>query len=337
MKKHMPNRNIIILIGIIIICCTSIVLTGSTKSDHGTNAKELKEILEETTDKDEKTNKEEAKEKEKKPEKIYYAFNEKELVDLIDSANGAKVLSTYGDANLSEDVLNNIQNEITNLERQKVDFSFVVLDINRRFGIAYNADWITTSESTIKAPYGCSLLEVAPDLYEQYKYWFDPMIKMSDNYSYEALRYKFGIEYLRNWYSRANVDISSLYSIYPTNMRVRDMAKFWVLIYEFLNSDKVPLGFKIQFNGTYYSSIYAELGKKYYIQSKPGWYFYDGPESVDKIPWNEEQSLNDAGVIYAGGGPYILAIFSHSNPDVRRLGPIISAIDEAVASAPEYK
>lgn len=49
---------------------------------------------------------------------------------------------------------------------------------------------------------------------------------------------------------------------------------------------------------TSHSFIDAELGKKYWVYSKPGWF------------WGTPQVYNDAGIVMNGDNPYVLAMLS---------------------------
>ena len=271
------------------------------------------------------------------PEKIYYPFDESALLNILESAN-ADNLSTFGESFINIEALENIQSEIDALENQNFSLGFITLDINRHFGLSYNTNWQTTSQSTIKAPYACSLLDAHPELYEEYKDVINPMIKFSDNESYEQiLRPIFGIDYMLAWCQRCNVTENIAWADYPRDITVRDMAKFWVLIYELLNSDRVTNEFKDLFNDSAFSSIYLKLSDKYNIQSKAGWEYNNSLEYVDKNPINDEAATNDAGIIYAEAGPYILVIYTDVIADSQTLSPIIGAIDEVMSSAPIYK
>lgn len=231
--------------------------------------------------------------------------------------------------------------ETESLEREGVKFSFVATNLRGRELFSYNKNWKFCSQSTIKAPFVCSLLDYKPELFNAHREQIRQIITVSSNSAYEELFEKYGNENLAKWCEDVFVDPETVSRIYPRQITVSDMARLWTKMYEYL-SDRAPKELVAWFYGTKYSAIYSALGGKYKTWTKAGWEngIDDGDEIgstkipdpiyTDGDPLNDETSTNDTGIVFSPKTPYILAIFTNIPTNPPRLEGLVRAIDEQI-------
>lgn len=229
--------------------------------------------------------------------------------------------------------------EMKKLTDRGARFSFAATDLDGNVILSENAHWRFCSQSTIKAPYVCSLIDGRPEIFDIEIEKIKNVITVSDNADYEELRKKYGDQNLLKWCYNMGVDEKTVSAMYPRNITVLEMAKLWIKMYEFL-SKKAPESLKKWLYGTKYSAIYETLGGKYLTWTKSGWEngIGDGddidaegvpdPRFTDGDPLNDETATNDTGIVFAERRPYILAIFTDIPTSPHSLYGLVNAIDE---------
>ncbi len=265
---------------------------------------------------------------------------------LADSINGKKVRKTIDGidgllqgvvfsegAECGEEVLGILNEQIQALYDEKYSLSFVCVDMDTKKAFSYNADWVFCSQSTIKAPFVLSLLDAKPEAFEENKDAIREIITKSSNSDYENLRDKYGTDYIVKWCEKAGVSTEITDSYYPRNITVKDLAKLWTLMYNYLNNsaNEELVGW---FFGSAFSSIYRALGDKYHTWTKAGWeegsYNSKGQMEyrfIDGDPTNDEVATNDTGVVFSDAGNYILTIFTNIPADTTEVEKLVLAID----------
>jgi len=246
-------------------------------------------------------------------------------------------IKLYDLTKIDDNALALLKGEMSKFDDEGISYSFIATKIDGTKLFSYNEDWIFTSQSTIKAPFVCSLLDSRPELFLENYQAIKEIITISSNEYYEALREKYGTEYLKKWMDKAGLDEKLLKWVYPRNIRVSDLAAFWPLMYDFLTT-KAPKELVDWFYGTMYSAIYNKLGSKYKTWTKAGWEngIGDGNDITDQQPdpcytdgnpENDEVATNDSGIICTKNGPYIMVIFTNVPTNPPKLENLVGAIN----------
>lgn len=269
-----------------------------------------------------------------------------------DSLQTAKTFTTtdkltgFGGANMETDEMKIVQTELDNILKQGKMVSFVTINTKTQKGFSFCADRVCVGKSTIKAPYITSLLMNDSTIFEQDQDAIKKAITYSNNESYTYLRSKYGNDIFKNFCSDVYVDISKCNENFPKSMTVRDLAKMWARMYPFIlgnkNANSTLREFVSYFKCTAYSPFSTLLWRDYDVYSKAGW---DEGISVDeetgllgKIPnsnmidgdpLNNEEAMNDTGIVCAPNGDYIFAYFSDFPAITDLMYPLILAINNA--------
>ena len=235
----------------------------------------------------------------------------------LNSASGSRSITTFGGFSLSTGARNRLQTAINSVTSRGYNMSFIMVDITTGKGVAYNADQPFYSASTIKGPYVACLGAKVPSSVSSWRSTMESTIRVSSNEGYNALRNAFGAAPMRTWCSEAGVSTAIANSNY-TNLSSRDLAKLWLRNYTYFTSG-VSNAATVQswYTSSLNSVIHYNLGSRYYMNTKPGWIGL----SV--------HAANDAGIVWANGRPYIVAIMSNSPGNVRVLDQVVLAIDGA--------
>lgn len=232
-------------------------------------------------------------------------------VDCIKNTAKIQVFGTEGKAPNLE-VLNR---ELEAVKKDNHNISFLLINLERLNGIAYNIDMEMCTQSSIKGPYIGALLESDYDLLQENGQNMHDAIVNSDNDAYLSLCRKYGFQPIRSWAKDVGVDPYVVQIPFPRLMTVRDMAKLWVKMYAFLNEENDKTNFAKYFAKTAGSGISYELGKDYPVQTKAGW------------EWNpcsnkDRCACNDCGIVYSKNGPYVEVIFTDIPWDLSEPNPI---------------
>jgi beta-lactamase class A len=235
----------------------------------------------------------------------------------LSGAPGGGWIQGFGGYTPSASLQSRLQNGIKLITNRGYHVGFVMVDLYSGLGVAYNADGQFYSASTIKGPYVASLAALdgnALNLRRSQMYY---AIKISDNASYAALRNSYGNGPILAWANRSNVRASAIDQLYDW-YSARELALLWTSNYEyFFGGAYGSKEVSSWYNGTHMSEINRLLGSYYTVYSKPGWY-----------PSSAYQVTNDAGIIWANGRPYIMAIMSNVPSNFSYLDNIIYALND---------
>lgn len=261
-----------------------------------------------------------------------YAEEAAKLRGSIDSAQSGEELSSFGQWEPDQEKMNAIEALTRALTDAGYDLGYIMIDTNSGNGVAFNADQIFCSQSTIKGPYVASMYEVHPDSFNDKNDKIHDVLQYSDNDAYLYLRQTYLSDGLKNWIKTTGIRSELGNSLY-VNYSAREFAKLWTEMYRFFHtSDNQELC--DLYVGSKFSACYNELGDEYTVRSKAGW--EDGcygssvplPEFVDKNPENDEVATNDGALIYSDNGEYIFVILSDVPADYKALQPLVRAVDD---------
>ena len=242
-----------------------------------------------------------------------------EMRKLIETAEDADGLAAFGAVRPTDEVLQELNNEIQRLSSDGHKVSLVMADLRARSGVAYHSAVPMCSQSTIKAIYAGALIESCPEaLTENGQYLHDAVV-YSSNDAYEKLRSIYGSAPIKRWCMETGVDTDFGDPNYPRNKTARDMFKMWTRLYCFLNGGADRTNF-----GAYYADSRASASAKQLpvpVQTKAGWEnglgdyrpfeLWEIPEGYrDGDPLNDECAINDTGIVYGKNGPYIFVIYT---------------------------
>ena len=240
----------------------------------------------------------------------------------LNHASGSGNLSLFGGAQASSASMTQLAQAMGAFTGQGLNVGFVMMDIATGKGISANADQSFYSASTVKGPYVASLYDkvFGGSAGGWYQTLNDACV-WSDNDAYYALRNAFGSSVFANWLYESGVDPNKANTNY-TWFTPRELGKLWLHMYDYFGSGAGGDQMSGLFSHGYYSSIYNELGDQYEVRSKPGWYPYDPGYTA----------TNDAGVVYAGGSPYLVVVLSDAPVRLDLVQSLVSALDSVHGS-----
>ncbi len=194
---------------------------------------------------------------------------------------------------------------------------FLMMDLNTGKGVAYNADTVYYSASSIKGPYITSLVANIPGTLDYEAGHFAAVANWSSNDDYAYIRSKYGTGYMNQWNSSARVadfQWAGYYGFYSP----WSLAKMWIKSDRFFhNGTTAGQRTGNLFTTPATSAIRETLGSKYQTQSKAGWYPSDGIYTASA----------DGGIVYASNGSYVVAVMSNVPGNVSRLDGIVRTLD----------
>ena len=250
------------------------------------------------------------------------------------------VITTPGFPEASE-VLEILTDAMDSLNSDWFDYGYLMLDLKSGEGVFYNIDEVFYTASSIKGPYAASLADIAPDIAFEWENTIVSMLKYSDNDAYTALNDTYRRVYIQQWCEETGIDPDPFRYKYP-HIGTRELAMLWIRAYEFFeeseNGDAVGAWFEEPAN----SLIHGVLGEEYTTRSKGGWIVpytppepeigEDGeliePEIPEGAIISTEGATVDAGIVYAGDHPYLVAIMSDLPSSFNTLVPLMEAIEE---------
>lgn len=232
---------------------------------------------------------------------------------------------TAPEAFLATDEMADVRDAIHQLEQERgATVSVVLLDIQTRRGITYNADASMYPASSIKAAYCAYLFEThggaggASALAEN-------CIVNSSNDAYNSLATTFGFRPWAAWltsHGAAGAAAEASVYTYP-RISAQELAAVWEEIWRYGTSGEAGAdeltGYLAR---TTVSPIADELRDDHVVWSKAGWF----PADANNIP-----ASNDAGVVFSDEGPYVMVIMTDIGSDLGALHPLIDALDAAHA------
>ena len=235
----------------------------------------------------------------------------------LNHASGSGSLSLFGGAQASSASITQLAQAMGAFTGQGLNVGFVMMDIATGKGISSNADQSFYSASTVKGPYVASLYDkvFGSSAGGWYQTLSDACV-WSDNDAYYRLRSAFGSGAFSDWLYESGVDPNKASTNY-TRFTPRELGKLWLRMYDYFGSGAGGNQMSGLFSHGYYSSIYNELGGRYEVRSKPGWYPYDPGYTA----------TNDAGIVYAGGSPYLVVVLSDAPVRLDLVQNLVSALD----------
>ncbi len=205
---------------------------------------------------------------------------------------------------------------IRDTENEGYHTGMVMIDIRTGKGIAYNAEQYFYSASTIKGPYMVSLAAEEPDKAKKDEKTIEAIARTSDNNLYSNLFKAHGTKNYKLWCVNAGADYKITQSQY-TDYTAEDLARLWLENYAYFSSGKEYAETAgAWFENPNQSPIHKVLGRVYTTRTKAGW-----------IGQNMKAS-NDAGIVYAGNSPYVIAILSDYGDRLNKLEPYVHVFEE---------
>ena len=244
------------------------------------------------------------------------------LRDLTRHIHDEDSLYIFGPSRPSGEAAARLQAELDLLTEGDHDVSLIMADITTLSGAAFHSAVPMCAQSTVKAPYVYSILQMMPDvLWEDGMLMHDAVV-FSDNRAYRRLYEKYGSAPLEKWCAETGVDPGFAKELYPRTYTARDMFRLWTRLYAFLNSGEDETNSGAWLADTSASAARKQLGGRFPVQTKAGWESglpeelnYDpcaaAPAAfTDKDPSNDECAINDSGAVYTDCGPYLFVIYT---------------------------
>ena len=238
------------------------------------------------------------------------------------STTDAGLTVTAPEAFLGSAELAAVEDEIAALEEDGFTVSVVLLDLETRRGVTYNADAAMYPASSIKAAF-CTWLYETKGGAGKLSSEVANAITNSDNEAYDKLTDTYGYESFESWYKDVSgfaFERPRVHYIYP-HVTASSLASVWEEIYDFGTSDEKgadELGSYLA--QTAVSPIAEVLRGDVEVWSKAGWY----PADEWDIP-----ASNDAGVVFSDTGAYVMVVMTNMSSNLGALEPLVSALDAA--------
>lgn len=231
----------------------------------------------------------------------------------------------FGGATAAQWVLDELDQATSSFYAQGYSLGYLMIDLATGKGVARDLDTQYYSASTVKGPYVTSLYKYAfgdnASKAQAYQSHLENAIRYSDNDEYLWLRSSFGTWPIRQLLSDAGVSSSKAYLNYVW-YSPRELAKIWVEMYEYFENGSAGQQCSSLYSSSAHSAIYNQLGGRYPVRSKPGWYPTEYPYT----------STNDAGIVYAGDRPYLLVVLSNAPERFDMLQRVVAALENVHAT-----
>ena len=245
----------------------------------------------------------------------FRSFNPPQL-DAVNSAAGGKSITTFGGYTLSDSLRSDLQKAIDTARDGKRNIGFLMVDIRTGQGVAYNPDEQFYSASTIKAPYVASLVFREPSSIDKWGGSMKAALEQSNNFAYTTLRKTYGTGPLQTWAAKAGINDSRIWKSDYVWYTPKELAKLWLVNYTFFESGGNAGKVASWLQNPNRSLIRPVLGSKYTVLTKAGW--KSAPEAA----------LNDAGIVYAENGPYVLVIMTdYPGSGDEKIKGLVEALD----------
>lgn len=225
-------------------------------------------------------------------------------------------IEILGDWELSADHEARLKALLENTRKKGFHVGIVMIDVHTGKGIAVHGKREFYSASSIKGPYIVSLAAMYPKTVKTRMDSFRAVAVNSDNAVYSGLVNQYGRKHYNAWRKAADAD-APLDRGHYASVSAEALTQLWLLNYQFFTTNRKngwPMG--ELFERPNYSAIKPVLGGRYQTQTKAGWI----GEKVN--------AAADAGIVYAGDDPYILAIVSDYRGTLQRLEPYVGLMDE---------
>ena len=226
-------------------------------------------------------------------------------------------LRTLGDYTLTEDDENRISDMLEAVYSSGYSMGFVLLDIRSGKGLCYNSRYAYYSASSAKASFVVSLAMNRPEIIRDCADDMEGITVYSDNEIYAVMQEIYGLDYYEDFAASVGVhpDLSDGGYAFFT---AEDLARLWLGNYLYFSSGKEGRIVGSWFENPEESSVNDVLGKKYRTRTKAGWIDLYGDYCVTV----------DAGIVYAGGDPYIIVLMSDFPSSLQSLNEAVKALDK---------
>ena len=226
-----------------------------------------------------------------------------------------KSFTLLGGLIADQSLLKALASAVKTFEATGYSTGFVLQDVASKMGIEYRPDVTYYTASTIKGPFIASLAAKNPSAISQNLSTVLSVLHDSSNEGYSSLRNRYGSSTIKAWASEAGLSPDKVKNLYAY-LTPRELFALWNRNYSYFTSSERGREVASWFEKPNLSPIHASLGSHYTTQSKAGWIGYPGYHAA-----------NDAGVVYAPNGTYILSIMSDADGKLNLLNPIVSALD----------
>lgn len=191
----------------------------------------------------------------------------------------------------------------------------VMLDIQSGQGIAINPEKKFYSASSIKGPFVISLAAMYPQTLKKQENAFKAVAVNSDNGAYSGLVGLYGRKFYNAWCDAVDAEAPLTDGDYTTTT-AEDLARLWLLDYQYITGNPT-YGAAVGelFETPNRSAIQPVVGERYRTQTKGGWI-------AERL-----RTAADAGIVYAGEDPYIVALISDYPANLKKLEPYMELLD----------
>lgn len=229
---------------------------------------------------------------------------------------------TAPEAFLESSELAEVEDEIAALEEDGVTVSVVLLDLETRRGVTYEADRPMYPASCIKASY-CTWIYESHGSAAGMSDTVSGCLLYSSNEDYHALLEKFGLSAYTQWLKAHGATEAAKTSgtrYYPY-ISANELSSIWQEIHRYGTSEEAGADELVGYlSQTTNSPIAETLRDGNEVWSKAGWYPADGTGL---------QTTNDAGVIFSDTGAYVMVVMTNMSSNLEGLKPLIRALDAA--------
>lgn len=240
--------------------------------------------------------------------------------EMLDSISGEKIISTFGNFELSEENKNLLQSEIDKNTSKGYKTGFVVMNLNSLEGFSYNADEKIYSASTIKGPYIVSMVKSDNSLLEKEKTRIEATLIRSSNYDYESLRDKYGNEHFISFSAETGNDLVVDTTRNYQFLTPRKLAHLWLGNYIFFESGETGDSLGKIFENPVISPIHEIFSEEFITRTKAGW-----------ITKNNTRVTNDAGIVYTENGDFLVVIMTTAPCDFSVVENMAEAIKSIIS------
>ena len=234
-----------------------------------------------------------------------------------DSADGEKAapeLRYLGGFRPTRETRSEIRKLVSEIRESGRQVSFLMLDIDSGKGVAYNEGQQFYSASTVKGPFVASLIREDAERLDSEENTIRRILEYSDNDSYGLLFNRYGAQACKDMAKSYGYEMEFTDCWY-TKYTSEELGRLWLGCYDTFAEGKEGEELGELFENPERSAIRKALGEECATRSKGGW-----------ISERGYCVTNDAGIVYADNGPYILVIMSDYPSRMDELEPIAESL-----------
>lgn len=214
----------------------------------------------------------------------------------------------------SSKAMKRLRGAIKNMKGYKL--GFVMMDLTTGAGISYNPGKQLYSASALKGPYVAAVNKYSPSGAKRAYGTMSSVIKWSSNDGYSSLHSRFGGGPMLKMMSYSGVSSSEMSGNRKYNyISARTLAKLWVGTYWYFYRQTNNRSFVTRNLYAHPLNSFIDKGLKIPTRTKGGW--FSGKYNVQ----------NDAGIVFANGHPYVVAVMSSACWQFGKLSNLVRAID----------